>query len=496
MVSKNITETALTTGLANSYFAGKVAADAFRGDVSMCAAARALFAKRIHDGENINIRVIQKFIRGTDDYSDITSTVIESGQLIIYNLCMTKDNSGKWIPGAVSAMKGNGLYRLEAIEKFFETQKTTALVYTDRPYDPKIPKSPLDNTKTMVIVENLTTMRFRLLAGMLPRFFGKWFQKTPRTEKETKAICLGVLANDPAEFLQAVADVATELDFRSGMIRRALGDFETKFAASRIKSLETRIRDNAKRIDSLSSQIGALLNSRDDLLATLDGYRNQDKMEPLTMRYFLQNKNLFLEGADDSSLTFSDQAWLNGWDPEKAKSTFANGHCSSWLEYNGNYGFRDEDAMLLYKAIFLDEIVKVRLWSRFRLNLRERSPLEVLGSEKNPDIVHALPNPHHFYNTCPGGNQSLINAAVIERDMIGAVEQCISATAGINLTEHASYCHFARDLFNPAFGEVIYIPSLDEWKTTKDAIEWLKEQASEKKRESKAKAEKEEGNNE
>ena len=47
---------------------------------------------------------------------------------------------------------------------------------------------------------------------------------------------------------------------------------------------------------------------------------------------------------------------------------------------------------------------------------------------------------------------------------------------------------WSRDLFDPAFGEVVYINELGEFKTAKDAIEWLKEKQNGKKQEAEKEA--------
>ena len=202
------------------------------------------------------------------------------------------------------------------------------------------------------------------------------------------------------------------------------------------------------------------------------------------MNYFLANKNLFLVNCTASQLDFYDCGWLDQFDAEKAKATFAKDHMSSWLEYNNSFDVPDEDAKLLFKAIFVKENVKIRLWSHFQLFLRSSgsdSALNVInGHTPHPDIHNALPNPHHCYNTCPGNNRRLVDDCMRRRDIIGAIAQCINATKGVNIMEHASYHFLARDIFDPKFGKVIYINELDEFMTTKDAIKYLKDHEAKK----------------
>ena len=128
----------------------------------------------------------------------------------------------------------------------------------------------------------------------------------------------------------------------------------------------------------------------------------------------------------------------------------------------------------------MTETIKVRLWSHYGLSLRGTDPMRIMTDDGSPDITNALPNPHHRYHACGGNNKRYVAKCIMDHDIVGAIEQCISATVGINLTEHASYQFFARDIFDPDFGEVIYIKEKDKFVTTKEAIKWLKGQNGKK----------------
>lgn len=478
MFKEEITTTALTGGMADECFSGRITANKFRNDVSMEAACRVLFDKRLAEGESIQVRFDSSFYSADYNVSDIKAAAesLIPGQIRVFSISCRKEDSGKWKSDVKSALKESGLYEMDDLEKWMEAGKTQAVIFTNRPHVADIPKSPLDNDRTIVVIENMITTRWHLVGALLSRLLAKWFQAMPRTEEETKRICNGLLAETPDAFLKAVSDYASSFDFRGMSIRRMLGDFETKYESERLQELERKTQRIDEQIDSHSREIGSLLTQKEDILAMLFGYRTRSQpVEPVTMNYFLANKNLYLQRVTRDYIDFYATSWLSNWDPDKAKATFAKNHCSSWLEHCAEFKVSDEDAKLLYNAIFIEESVKVRLWSHFKLALRGDSPLNVMSDNCIPEITNALPNPHHHYNQCPGGNRGYVNQCIADRDIVGAVEQCISATAGINLTEHASYQYFAKDLFDPSFGKVIYINELGTFKSTKDAIAWLKE---------------------
>lgn len=491
MLRDVIRSTALTTKQANACFADKINGDEFRGDQSMTAIARALFYHRLADQETITIRLISDSVRDGNfdvDSLRISAADLQSGQLKIVNMSAHGDQSGSWVEQAREALSQNGLYQLDALEQWYAKASTVCAIYTDRPYDPDIPRSPIDNTKTLIVVENLTITKWHLIGALLPRFFGKWFQETPRTPEETALLSCMQQDND-SEFQRLVSEVASQYDFRGASIRALLGDFEGKFAKSQIGSLEEACRNIDEQINSLNRQIGTLLQDRDMRLATLEGFRSQkpDEIEPATMNFFLKNKNLFLNDATDDYLDFYVTAWLSNWDPEKAKNCFVKERCSGWLEDNEKFKVSNEDALRLYKAIFIEESVKVKLWSHIRLNLRNGQSWQLYGDGAIPEIQNALPNPHHHYNLCGGANSAYVNQCLIDHNIIGALAQCMSATAGINLVEHASYAYFCKDLFDPSNGKVVYIKETEKFVTAKEAIKWLKKDKKDEKKEKEAK---------
>lgn len=479
-----IQSSALTSEAAQKCFAGRITADRFRGDVAMESAAMALFDKRLADGEKIKIK-FQSFY-GNDMVSNVRNYMDEfrtspAGTLMICSVSVQKDEAGKKIAEISGNLDMSGYYPMQDIMKVLKSQDINALFLTDTQPDAKTVLSPFDNTKTFVVVENMTMTRWHMLCSLLKRLLGKWFAEKPMTAEEMAGFAKSLQAETPDAFLDAVQKYADSLDLRGMFIREALGDFESRFEKERIKALEKECQDLEHEANRLDQEILSVLTRKDELLATLFGYQMREtSAEPLTMNYFLANKNLILVNCSANYLDFYDYGWLDQFDPQKAKATFAKDHMSSWLEYNGKYGVPDDDAKMLYKALFVSEIVKVRLWSHFQLYLRSDSGRDstltvVSGTNAHPDIRNALPNPHHCYNACPGNNRRLVDECMRRRDIIGALAQCINATKGVNLTEQASYHYLAQDLFNPEFGKVIYINELNEFMTTKDAIKYLKE---------------------
>lgn len=477
MFRESIQTTALTTDIANTSFDDKINGHYFRNDHSLTALARALFGHRLEANESIEITLAQNYWTESFNFESLKNLDLVPGQLHVLSLSAHTSDEAQWMTPARTALKDSGLYEIEALEAWFaSTSKTNALIYTDQPYDPKIPKSPTNNTKTLIVMENPTIQRWHQIGAIMPRLFNHWFSKKPLTERELTLI-KAMIGDDPTDFYSQIEQFASEYDFRSQMIRNLLGDFETKHAKNVVSDLETRVRDFDRDINDYMRNIGTLLAQKEEVLARLWGYQMQaeEALEPMVMNYFLANKNLYLRSASDTSLNFYTTAWLTNWDPEKAFALFDRGHCESWYRYSDVNDIDRSDALLLFQAIFLEETVKVKFWSHVNLALSGDNPLQFLKDDHIPEIKNALPNPHHHEYACPGTNATYVAQRILEHNVVGAIEQCISATAGLDLTDTSPCNAFCRYLFEDRYGNCLYVKEKDQFMTTSETIAYLKE---------------------
>ena len=478
MIKTAIKQTAITSARANEYFINKIDGATMNDDVSMTATCRALFGPRLQEKERIAVLQKTHMVRENVPFDAVLDDVrsVKPGTLMIYNILNPGNSTINWMETLRGQMANISLYPLEDIEHWFKHNGIKALVYTNSPHDPKVPKSPVDNSASVIFIEGLNMSRWHTIQTLIGRLMGKWFVEKPMTDEERQGIILAMNKGDEQLYLSTIEKYASTLDFRSGFIRQKLNGFEKRFEKERIQQLQNEQQSIERKLDELERKIGEQLMHREDIIAMLHGYSmNGGDSEPYVMNYFLQNKNLVLKDCSTDYLTFFTSGWFDNWNPDQAKNIFGKNRMSSWLHYNSNYGIAADDAKLLYKAIFIDETVRVRLWSCFKIAMRGDDVVRALSDYAKPEeITNALPNPHHYYNHCMGGNSQLINQAMRVRDVISAIEQCCSATKGINIMEEVSYKYFTRDLFNPEFGAVVYVKELDKFVTTKEAIAFLK----------------------
>lgn len=472
-----VSGTALTTPIARKYFEGRISTPTFRGDTVMETVCNALFDKRLQEGESIRVKQEHHYYSGgaihLQEFLEAFNQAPE-GSLYICSINVSKDHSGEWKAEMEKALSDMGLYPMKDIDMSMNKAKIVSAFWTNTQPDAQTRLSPFDNTKTIVLMENINMMRWHMLCMLIVRLLGKWFA-TPMTPEEKAGFQASLREEKPDALLAAAQAYAATLDFRGQYIRSSLGGIETRFAKERVAVLEKEVARIDNEMDRKSREIGVLLAQREEAEMSLWGFKMKSAdAEPITMNMFLTNRNLILKDAGSSHIEFCVYGWLEAFDPEKAASCFKPGRMDAWLEYNRNYNVSDADAEMLYKAIFLEETCKVQFWSHYTLYFRNDSPINVHGHTERPmEIQHALPNPHHYYNSCFGNNRQLVNDAMRIYNVPAAIAQCQSATMGLNLTEHASYKYFSRDLFNPDFGEVVWVCAENKWMTTKDAIAYL-----------------------
>ena len=154
MFKTAITSSPLCGGMADECF-GRINASQFRGDIALASVARVLFDKRLEPSEHININLTPMYYGSGFNTSSIQDAAAElyAGDLQVVPISVRSEDSGKWMPDVKDVIAKQGLYELEGLEKWFASFKTNALIFTDQPYDPKIPRSPTNNSKAIVVIE-------------------------------------------------------------------------------------------------------------------------------------------------------------------------------------------------------------------------------------------------------------------------------------------------------------------------------------------------------
>ena len=195
------------------------------------------------------------------------------------------------------------------------------------------------------------------------------------------------------------------------------------------------------------------------------------------MEYFLRNKNLTLIDSSGATVDFIVKAKLEYFDPEMAENAINN---NSSLLYSRGGSMNREDRKLLYRAIFMDNTVKVNVCAAFKLSIG--GGVQTRGHYPfGEDFNGYMPHPHIDEYNCMGDYVRIVNELMQRHDYIMAMEQCIASARSLNFADSTVLGHFIGLLMSG--DNRARCLELPDGKIVKpeEAVKWLKEKKSDAK---------------
>lgn len=305
----------------------------------------------------------------------------------------------------------------------------------------------------------------------LPWYFGP---ENALTDDE-KALVMSLREETPDHYLETLAKLAANYDFRTAMIRESLCGFEGKADRLRLTEVTGEIEQYNERLDSIEQDIRNILRELDELNTTRIGLtekvsRNEAEGGEM-MEYFLANRSLVLESCGDSEVDFTVLGHLTYWDEDYFKNMLDND--GSFLYTTNRHGIRKDSARKLLEAIFVQKRLKVRCCASYTLKM-------VCGVSGNshhmypPECAGYMPNPHIEYHGCLGNYRETLTELVRHHEYIGAIEQCIASARSLSWADISAQ-EFMSDFYKEETPAFIELPD-GSVVTTRKAIAWLKEE--------------------
>lgn len=502
MFNKTLSGLTLTKQVADGLFQN-INGQNYRGDTSFLATLRALMYERVPKEESILLRIsnsryrkneidgaspkdcVRAFLRN----SDIMSAV--PGILQIHTFEGDEDdnaaNFGAIDRGGVKAALGDGFTALPDVDKFLEQNgRVRARVYISE-----------ERKSALIFVEKLEIKRWHLLQSLIPRYFPWYMRENPLNEEEI-ALIRSLTKRYAPDYTELIERFAKRFDFRTQAVRNMLRGFENAFEKDKLREVRNQISHNRNRIDELDRQfrnlyvqIADLTTQELGLIAKIrDGVDDGEDTE--FMEYFLCNKSLNLVHVHDGEIEFIVQTTVSSYDPEVVETAlekFGRSFFYRHYETDGKYQNKemtDERIRRLIKALFLDEVLKLRVCAAYRLNFSNGSFAGLSHYEFPPEILmDHTPNQHIQYYGCLGNNRRPIERAMLDRDYVGAVSNCCASATNINFTEANTGTFFMQKICANDVGKIIQMPD-GTTATPLDAVKWLEEQDAEKEKKEEA----------
>lgn len=477
MFSKSISGLEITSQAADYAFKN-INGDSFGGDCSFLATLRILLHEKA-EGVNVDLRY------GTNNYSkdtalgsepdalvrDIVSgyDIRRPGLLLIRNL-MSNEETCTAIFKAIDSDSArsntlNGFVELADVSKFLANNKFRARFFVNE-----------ETKSTVIFAERIDFRRWHLLQSLIPRYMPWFFSGTPSVTPEELDFIKTLTSKTADAYEEKICQLTKQFDLRTPMLRMKFKGFEAQADKRALESVRNSLRRNQNDINNLHNRYAELYRQREDYMVRELGLvekiarAESSQEESEFLKFLLRNKTFNLVDMTDSRIEFIITTHLTNFDPDMAESMIRN-HNSYWYEYVNDFFTADRTENFL-RAIFMNETLKLKVCAAYSINFVSGDYQGHGGYRYPADITrNHLPNQHIHEYSCLGGNDRIIEQAMMEKDYVGCVAACMSSAANIGFSDTTVGHYWAKRLFDDDL-RVIELPD-GTCVTPEEAILWL-----------------------
>lgn len=479
MFKTSIASTPLTTDAANSYFKN-ISGQTFGSDNSFLATLRALVAPRIKEEDSIFLR----FNRSDYSSSQIANVPIEH---VVNAICSSYELSEARNQIAVHSFTSDhesNLSNMRAIEKlpacysgYYQLDKVKAFYRKSFSVDCYI-NPELKNV--IIFVDNLDNKKLHYLQVSILAFLPWYFNPEEGVSDIEMQLIYSLRESSPEKYQNCLAKIAEQYDFRTARIRQLLSGFETRYEKIEVENVRNSIRSTDTTINQYNDEIGVLLGRRNELCIRLMGLERkiaEGGEDSEIMEYFLCNNRLVLEDVTDTDMYFCVKDYLTYFDREMAEQYINNDRS---FVYSNHRGDSIEKMKKLMYEIFVSEEprLRIKVCAAYRFNLNGNVGTQG-GHCFSYEFSDCMPNPHIDRYNCIGNYERTINQLLMNRDYIGALEQCVASCKSLNWGDSIVMETFMKTMWGTSGdgynNKCIELPDGSVVKPN-DAMKWLEQQ--------------------
>ena len=455
MFANPITSTPVASNRVADYYFTNIAGAGYAGDVSFLSTLRVLLAPRLKTDDSICLKF------GNTSYTEDTIKthridVVLSAMLSSNNLNADQIENMLYIhifSGNQSENTANMVlvkssfeqtysdwHRLNKVTEFFgKTMNVQCFINPER-------------KATVVFVSEFTVKKMHYLQCAIPALLPWYFNPGDGVSPLEMELLESFREKTSAKYEDCIKKLAEQYDFRTKRIREDLAGFESKFLRIECDTVRQDIGNVVEQINLLNGRISTSLQDKYKLEIKLLGLETKiqenEESDSEIMEYFLCNKKLFLESVTDNDITFSCVDYLTYFDEDMARSAIDNRR-SVIYRPNGkacNNYIKEDDMRKLMSAIFIDQTLRIKMCSAYRLELRG-SAAGLSEYTYGLEFNDCMPNPHIDKYSCLGSYMQAINQCMMAHNYIGAIEQCIASCKSLNFGDITVMEEFMRRLY-------------------------------------------------
>lgn len=490
MFKEIIQRTEFTSDIANEVFSN-ITCDRFERDISFKATLRALLAPRMGQGDNIHLNFTSYTYSSRDlqsvDTTEALSAVTPfdpgacSDRITIINFRHTEQESNyAWMELIKSTFvsKYDGWVQVEKVTDFF--RKTFYVLCYINPHSRSV----------AIYTEGIDVRKMHYLQCSILAFLPWYFSPEDGLTALELELVNSLRERTPDKYMECIAKIAEQYDFRTEQIRRNLAGFEQRFE----KDEREREQYNLERIErdlrNLRAQMETYYKARRESELRILGLTEKIESaseESELMDYFIRNKNIEFDSMDDSSLTFLAHTYIEFFDEDIAERVIGNK--SSYIyrpahALRSNHPIDPDDMAMLIHAVFIDRSIRMKVCAAYTLYYSTGRVDGIRRHEYGRTCKEHTPNPHIDQYGCIGSYETHINECLQNRDYIGAIEQCVASCRSLNFSDSTVMEEFMRRLYGTSrYSESVNVRCIElpdgTVVTPREAVELLKKEKEE-----------------
>lgn len=464
-----------------------IRADAFREDTTFRVNMRVLLHNRLPEGSEISMVYVGSGYSVTDlesmgtpkGFLDRVMSETDADLIELHNLTSyASDAREKALEYFDKLPEVNPDYKeAAALRNWFSDKHMTARVYINKA-----------KRKTLLVMCNMNLQAFHLVSSIMPTYLPWYFSEKPQTMEEVMLLVACGSGENPEDYRQRLAEFAQRFDFRSKAIDILLGGFEKRSWETRIQTINAQVDQRYGQAERLMEEYSVLMHRIEELNIELMGMRcaaeNAGGQDTELMQFFKANPNLHVVSADGNELNIIVRGYISIYDPEMHAALIKNSQSHYFRTYSVGIPalVPSENRKKFLDAVFgPDATLKIRTCAFYNLCLDGHGYTQA-HYEYPREFNDCIPNPHIHRHSCLGDHQRFINQCLQNGDLVGAVVQCQSSVASVNLMEEVTVRPFLEALFKSNGSKIIELPSGANV-TVEQAWEWLQAQEAHAKEE-------------
>ena len=312
---------------------------------------------------------------------------------------------------------------------------------------------------------------FRRFASAMPRLLPWLFKDHPLTPDELNYLrALSTPDTSSESLVRMMEALYNKTNLPSRAVDKAIESLFKGTIDNRKKDLKRRIENLYRDLKETRARISLIFTDITRANCELTGLDSKDESAFITeLKDYLRAQKGIIVNSDGESLLLTITTFLSNYDPDDVETFIFN----TDRPYQDFTGKEEQDVRILFRAVFIDHIFKVKLAATYRLDYN--CHVTAMSNAINVNSLQAVPNPHINHHSCLGNYEPMLDDAEDHRDFITAIAICQQSAGSMNLVETISTKYFFED-FAAAYHDDIPVILTDtgESITPKQAIEQLK----------------------